>query len=87
MEKGNCCDLLGTDLLLESSNLDSLDEVSELSEFSGTSSSTKLTENGSEEEWINLIYFSDLMARTRKTVRLEDGPRTSVADGWDRTEV
>ena len=55
MEKGKNHDLLGTNLLLENSNLDSSGEVSELSEFSGTSSSTKLTENCSEEEWIDSI--------------------------------
>ena len=58
---------MSTNLWLESSDLDSLGEVSELSEFSGTSSSTKLTEISNEEEWIDSVYFSDLMARTRKT--------------------
>ena len=87
VEKGKYYNLFGTDVLLENYDLDSLGEVSELSVFSETPTSTKLTENGSKEEQINSIYFSDLMARTRKTVRLEEGPRTSGAGGWDRTEV
>ena len=49
MEKGKYHDLLGTNLWLKNFHLDSSDEVSELSEFSGTSSSTKLTENNSED--------------------------------------
>ena len=80
MEKGKYHDLLGTNLWLENSYLDSSDEVSDMSEFSGTSSSTKLTENSSKEEWIDSTYFSGLMARTRKTLRLEEGPGTS--GGW-----
>ena len=65
----------------KNSNLESLGEVSELSEFSGTSSSTNLTENSIKEEQIDLIYFSCLMAKTRKTIRLEEGPGTSGAGG------
>ena len=49
-----------------SSDLDSSGEVSELSEFLGTSSSTKLTEISNEEEWIDSIYFHNLMTSTRK---------------------
>ena len=85
--KGKYYNLLGTDLWLESSNLDSLGDVSELSEFSGTLSSTKLTENSSKEGWIDSIYFSDLMPRTRKTIRLEEELGTSWAGGQDRTEA
>ena len=74
MEKGKYWVLLGTNFLLANSDLDSLDEVSDLSEFSGTSSSIKLTENGSKEEQVDLIYFSgkSLIAQTRKMMRLED---------------
>ena len=58
--------------------------MSELSEFLGTSSSTKLTEISNEGEWINSFYFSDLMVRIRKMVRMEEGPRTS---GTNRREI
>ena len=77
MKKGKYHDLLGTNLLLEDSDLDILGEVSELTTFSGTSSSTKLTENSSKEKWVDSIYFSGLMARMRKTIRLEEKPGTS----------
>ena len=73
--------------MLENSNLDSSDEVSELSEFSGTSSSTILTENSSKEEWINSIYFSGLIARTRKTIRLEEGPGISGVGGQGGSDI
>ena len=56
MEKGRYHYLLGTNLFLENSNLDRLGEVSELSEFLGASSSTKLSENSSEEEWVDSIF-------------------------------
>ena len=71
---------------MENSDQDSWDEVSELSEFSGTSSSTKLTENSSKEEHIDLIYFSGkgLMARMRKMMRLEE-PGTFGAGGSSRS--
>ena len=80
-KKGKYHDLLGTNLLLENSNLDSLGEVPELSEFLGMSFSTRLTENSSKEEWVDLIYFSgkDLIVRMRKTIRLEEEPGTSGA--------
>ena len=74
--------------MLENSDLDSSDEVSELSEFSATSPSTKLTENGSEEDQVDLIYFSSLMARIRKTIRLQEEPGTSgVGSNQGGTEM
>ena len=77
---------MNTDLPLESFNLDGLGEVSDLSEFSETSFSTKLFEVGNNKEWIDSIYFSDLMARTRETVRMEEGPRTSGTSRGDRSD-
>ena len=74
MKKGKYYDLLHTDSRLESSDLNNLGEVSELPEFLGTLSSTKLTENSNEEEWIDSICFSDL---TRKMIRMEEGSGTS----------
>ena len=73
--------------MLEYSNLDSSGKVSELSEVSGTSSSTKLTENSSEEEWVDSIYYSGLMARMRKTIRPEQGPGTSGAGTQGGSEI
>ena len=47
-----------------------------LSDFLETFS-TNLIEISNRGEWIDSIYFSNLMARTRKMVRMEEGPRTS----------
>ena len=84
MEKRKYHDLLGTNLLLENSDLNSSDEVSE---FSGTSSSTKLTEDSCEEEQSASIYFSGLMVRTRKIIRLEERPGTSGAGGRGGSDI
>ena len=58
--------------MLENPNLyspDSSNEISDLSEFSGMSSLIELTESSSEEEQVDLIYFSEnqLMARMKKS--------------------
>ena len=54
-------------------SLHNLDEVSNLSELPGTSFSIKLTESSSQEEQVDLIYFSkkDPMARTRKMAKTQ----------------
>ena len=86
MRKRKYCYLLNANLLLESSNLNGSGEVSDLSELLKTSFSNKLIEVSDKEKWVGLICFSNLMARTRKMVGMDEGPRTSGTSRGDRSD-